>query len=266
MRRQDEERATALLWDLGTAGIQVTPGKGKRVVLLAYFADGPPDRELAAALAPLPGARLEEAPVPEVDWVARFREGFRPFRAGGFRIAPSWAPGEGGSDLLIVEPGAAFGTGTHETTRLCLAALEARAGERPLGSVLDLGTGSGLLAVAAAKLGARSVTALDLDPLALDAARLHARLNQVDLRLLRADGGSCFRAEAFDTVLANLTAALLLERQVEISRLPAVGGALILSGMLERDAGALARAYAGRGRVERRREGEWAALVVRGER
>jgi ribosomal protein L11 methyltransferase len=265
VRRQDEERATALLFELGTAGIQVTPGRGKRVVLLAYFAEGPEDREVAAALAPLPGARLEAAPVPEVDWVARFREGFRPFRVGGFRIAPSWAPGEDGSDLLIVEPGAAFGTGTHETTRLCLAALEARAGEGPLGRVLDLGTGSGLLAVAAAKLGARSVTALDIDPLALDAARLHARLNKVELSLLRADGGSSFRAGAFDTVLANLTAALLLERRDEIVRLRAAGGVLVLSGMLEEDAGALARAYADRGRVERRREGEWAALLVRGE-
>jgi ribosomal protein L11 methyltransferase len=265
VRRQDEERATALLWDLGTAGIQVTPGKAKRVVLLAYFAEGPQDRDVAAALAPLPGARLEAAAVPEVDWVARFREGFRPFRVGRFRIAPSWAPGEPGSDLLIVEPGAAFGTGTHETTRLCLAALESRAAEGPLGRVLDLGTGSGLLAVAAVKLGARSVTALDLDPLALEAARLHARLNQVELRLLRADGGSSLRAGAFDTVLANLTAALLRERRDEITRLRAAGGALVLSGMLGKDAGALARAYAGRGRVERRRDGEWAALVVRGE-
>ncbi|HWW92224.1 MAG TPA: 50S ribosomal protein L11 methyltransferase [Vicinamibacteria bacterium] len=266
MRQEDEERATALLWDLGTAGIEVTPGKGERVVLLAYFAEALPDREVAAALAPLPGARLEAAPVPEVDWVARFREGFRPFRVGRFRIAPSWAPGEDGSDLLIVEPGAAFGTGTHETTRLCLAALEARAGEGPLGRVLDIGTGSGLLAVAAAKLGARLVIALDLDPLALEAARLHARLNRVELRLLRADGGSPFRAGAFDTVLANLTAALLHERRDEITRLRAPGGALVLSGMLDEDARALTRAYAGRGRVEQRREGEWAALVVGGER
>jgi ribosomal protein L11 methyltransferase len=266
VRQQDEEQATALLWDLGTAGIEVTPGKGKRVVLLAYFAQGPEDHELAAALAPLPGARLEAAPVPEVDWVARFRESFRPFRVGRFRIAPSWARGDDGNDLLIVEPGPAFGTGTHETTRLCLAALEALAGEGPLGRVLDLGTGSGLLAVAAIKLGARSVTAVDLDPLALESARLHARLNQVELRLLRGDGGSAFRPRAFDTVLANLTAALLHERLDEITRLRAKDGVLVLSGMLEEDAPALARAYGGRGRVGRRREGEWAALVVRGER
>jgi ribosomal protein L11 methylase PrmA len=91
-------------------------------------------------------------------------------------------------------------------------------------------------------------------------------LNQVQLRLLRADGGSPFRPGAFDTVLANLTAALLYERRDEITCLRAQGGVLVLSGMLEKDAAALARAYAGRGRVGRRREGEWAALVVRGER
>jgi ribosomal protein L11 methyltransferase len=256
--------ATALLWDLGTAGIEVTPGRGEEVALLAYFAEGKDEGEVAAALAPLSGARVEATPVPEVDWVARFRESFRAFKAGRFRIAPPWDLPPDRSDLLIVSPGRAFGTGTHETTRLCLAALETLAGEGPIGRMLDLGTGAGLLAVAAAKLGARGVTALDLDPEAIESARLHVRMNQVEVRLLRADGGRPFRRGVFDLICANLTVALLRERRDELGRLLAPGGTLILSGMLAADVRGLAKAYAGLGRVARQEEeGEWAALLVR---
>jgi ribosomal protein L11 methyltransferase len=128
--------------------------------------------------------------------------------------------------------------------------------------VLDLGTGSGLLAVAALKLGAREVTALDLDPVAIESARLHARLNEVPLRLVRGDGGGPFRPRSFDLVLANLSAGLLHERRGEITGLLAPRGSLILSGMLVSDAAALAEAYAPAGLVRRKRRGEWAALVV----
>jgi ribosomal protein L11 methyltransferase len=78
-------------------------------------------------------------PVPDVDWVARFRDGFRALRSGRFLIAPAWAAPEPSPDVLLVDPGRAFGTGTHETTRLCLAALEELARLRPLGRTLDLG-------------------------------------------------------------------------------------------------------------------------------
>jgi ribosomal protein L11 methyltransferase len=259
----DEEMATALLFDLGTAGIEVKPGTGEEVALLAYFREGKDEGEVAAALAPLPGVRVEEASVPEVDWVARFRAGFRPFRAGRFRIAPPWDLPPDRKDLLIVVPGRAFGTGTHETTRLCLAALEQLAGEGPIGRVLDLGTGAGLLAVAAAKLGARAVTALDIDPEAIESARLQVRLNQVEVRLLRADGGRPLRGGVFDLICANLTVPLLRERRDEMARLLAPGGTLILSGMLAVDAPGLAAAYAGLGVVRPGQEGEWAALLVR---
>ena len=109
-------------------------------MLLAYF-PGPAD--VAEALRALPSARLEPIAVPDVDWVASFREGFRAFDVGGFRVVPAWEPAPAGARVLRVDPARAFGTGTHETTRLCLLALEGLAAERPLGRVLDLGAGTG---------------------------------------------------------------------------------------------------------------------------
>ena len=169
----DEDLAAAALWEAGTAGVEVCPRSGDRVDLLAYFEDDAPSP--VPALLPLRAA-VEPADVPDVDWVARFREGFRSFRVGRFVVAPPWEATEAPSaaDLLVVDPGRAFGTGTHETTRLCLGALEDLACRRPLGRTLDLGAGTGLLAIAAARLGAFPVVASDLDPEATASSRHHA--------------------------------------------------------------------------------------------
>ena len=163
--------------------------------------------------------------------------------------------------MLVVDPGQAFGTGTHETTRLCLAAIESLAARRPLGRTLDLGSGTGLLAIAASRLGAAPVCASDLDPEATASSQLHARLNSTRLAVARADGGRGFRAAAFDLVLANLMAPLLIERAQEIQRLLAPGGVLVLSGLLTPDVPAVTAAFAACGPPATRQDGEWAALV-----
>jgi len=268
----DEDAATAVLWEQGTLGIEVR-GEGRLgdAELLAYFPDVPGlEPALAAALVPLPRARLQRAEVPEVDWVARFREGFRAFHAAGFVVTPPWEdlsstphPSLGPSRphvVLIVDPGRAFGTGTHESTRLCLGLLRDLAKRGPLGRVLDLGTGSGILAIAAARLGARTATAVDLDPEAVAAARHHARLNAVELRLVRADLAAALMPGAFDLVVANIAAPLLRERRHEILALAAP--AIVLSGLLATDAEAVRAGYEHAGRIEVRQDGEWAALLV----
>lgn len=261
-----EETATTLFWEHQTTGIEVQPGEDGQVVLLAYFYECYGlEARLREALRSLPRWSLERAPVTEVDWVSRFREGFRPFRAGGFLIAPHWevpAPRPRAEPLLIVDPGRAFGTGTHETTRLCLSALAEMAEERGLGRVLDLGTGTGILAVASALRGARSATGVDIDPEAIDSARHHARLNGVEVRLVLGDGGRPFAPASFDLVLANLTAALLRERRDEIPRLCAPGAAAVLAGFLTEDAAAIREAYRGLGPATLRTDGEWAAFVI----
>jgi len=258
-----EDEATGVLWDLGTTGIEVLRAPEGRALLLAYFRDRAGLGEaLQTALDPL-GARLEATAVPEVDWVSRFRETFRGFAAGRFRIAPPWDLPErmrAHERLIRVDPGRAFGTGTHETTRLCLAAIEAAFAERTPRRVLDVGTGTGILGVAAALLGAPCVIGIENDPEALASARHHARLNDVALRLVRGDGGAALRPGAFDLVLANLTAPLLRAHAGEIAALLAPAGVLVLAGLLTEEADVVRAAYAALGDAREARDGEWSSL------
>ena len=255
----DEDLATAALWEAGTAGVEVRGAPQGRVGLLAYFADDAPP--LSLALLP-PGAVVEAALVPEVDWVAHFRAGFRAFRVGRFVVAPPWDAPDGASpEVLVVDPGRAFGTGTHETTRLCLGALEDLAARRPLGRTLDLGSGTALLAIAAGRLGAGPVFASDIDPEATSSSRHHARINGTRLGVVRADGGRGLRAASFDLVLANLMALLLVDRSTEIRSLLAPGGALVLSGLFADDLPLVREAFVACGTPTERLDGEWGALV-----
>lgn len=253
-----EDEAVATLWEAGTCGLEVRPRADAQVELLAYFEDPADVEALSRAL---PGARVEAVPVPEVDWVARFREGFRPFRVGRFTVSPRWDALPPSPDRLVVDPGRAFGTGTHETTRLCLEALEDLASRRRLGRTLDLGSGTALLAVAAQRLGAGPVFASDIDPEATAASALHARLNAGRIHVVRADGGTAFRPGAFDLVLANLMAILLVDRAAEVRALLAPDGALVLSGLLLDDVAPVREAFAACGPPRVRTLGEWAALV-----
>jgi ribosomal protein L11 methyltransferase len=258
----DEDVATALLWEAGTQGIEVrTAPEG--AVLLAYFSD-PADVE--GALRAIPAARVEAVSVPDVDWVKSFREGFRAFDVGRFRIVPAWDPVPGSGLVLRVDPARAFGTGTHETTRLCLRTLARLAGEGTLGRVLDLGAGTGILAVAAVRLGAERVIAADIDEEAVDSARHHAALNNAPVLVVRGDGGHAFRPGSFDLVVANLTAPLLVERAEEIMGLVAPGGRLVLSGLLGSDLRDVQTTYRLFSLLSRSTAGEWAALELENRR
>src|SRR5688572_19072565 len=148
-----EDAVIAALWENGTTGLHVQPSAPEVVVFAAYF----PLRhgleaDLRASLSRCGVTVLEPSSVPDVDWVARFRDGFRAFRVGRFHVVPAWeepaATEDAGAIPLRILPARAFGTGTHESTRLCLTALEALAARAPLGRVLDVGGGTGILAVA----------------------------------------------------------------------------------------------------------------------
>ena len=261
----DEDLATALLWEAGTLGLQVTAAGGD-AVLLAYFSAGAASAaSILVALDRLPVARIENAAVPEVDWVARFRDGFRPFQAGPFHVVPAWAADAAGDGRrLIVDPGQAFGTGTHESTRLCLAALEALCAARRPRRVLDVGTGSGILAIAARLLGAGTAVGIEIDADALPAARDHAALNGVAVHLVRGDGARAVRPGAFDLVLANIAAPLLVDHARELAEACRPGGDLVLAGVLRDDVAAVRAAFtAFAASIDVRTDGEWAALVLR---
>ncbi len=160
----------------------------------------------------------------------------------------------------------AFGTGLHPTTRLCLAALESLAGARGLDGrrVLDVGCGSGILAIAAAKLGAGSVVGLDTDPIAIEATAANARRNRV-VRTVRARLGSVPSREApFDIVLANLIASILVTLAAELAAELRPGGVLVASGIfLDREPEVRGGFEAAGLRIAgREAEGDWVALVA----
>jgi ribosomal protein L11 methyltransferase len=198
--------------------------------------------------------RLEDA-----DWVALTQRQFQPMRVGErLWIVPTWhEPPDPRAVNVVLDPGAAFGTGSHPTTRLCLAWLEGRvgAGDR----VLDYGCGSGILAIAALKLGAASAVGVDVDPLALEAARYNSRRNGVPLEVLDAQGA--IRGDATLTV-ANILANPLRMLAPVIAAQTRAGGAIALSGILDGQAGDVTAAYAPYARLEvAGREAGWVLLA-----
>jgi ribosomal protein L11 methyltransferase len=183
---------------------------------------------------------LEIKTIEDADWVALTQKQFEPIRVGKrLWIVPTWYELPDPEAVnVILDPGAAFGTGTHPTTRLCLAWLEEnlRRGD----TVLDYGCGSGILAIAALKLGAGSARAVDIDPLALDAARYNARQNHVELEVLGA--GESLPGAARITV-ANILANPLRMLAPVICTHTVSGGRIALSGILEQQAADVIAAY-----------------------
>jgi ribosomal protein L11 methyltransferase len=196
------------------------------------------------------------------DWLAEWKKGWRPVEVGRFVVAPPWSEVEEAPGRLVirVEPGMAFGTGTHETTRLCLAAVEKHFRGK---SFLDVGTGTGVLAIAAAKLRpAAHVEACDIDPLAVSVAEENARLNGVGGRIEFRVGTVEETTASADLVCANLTADVILPLLPAL--LGATCGRLVLSGILDTQAAqVVARLLElGVGDYEMERDGEWVAFVV----
>ena len=183
-------------------------------------------------------------PVPDRDWVTLTQAQFAPTQiTPGFWIVPSWhaRPPEA-SCVIRLDPGMAFGTGTHPTTRMCLRWLARRSqGSAPSWQrVLDNGCGSGILAIGAARVGAVSVEAVDIDPLAVEATRANARINDVAVRSGLPDSAR----GCYGLVLANILATpLKLLAPVLCGHLD-VGGDLVLAGLLERQAADIAKVYA----------------------
>jgi ribosomal protein L11 methyltransferase len=213
----------------------------------------------------------------EADWANAWKAHFPVLRIGRrIVIRPTWRRHRRQPDdiVLALDPGMAFGTGLHPTTRLCLAALESLgdrgmlAGGAPDGGparVLDVGCGSGILAIAAAKLGAREVLAVDVDPIAVEASAANARRNRL-ARVIRAREGSAPSGEGpFDVVLANLIASLLVTLADGLVADLRPGGTLLASGIFENREADVVAAFEARGLAVtgRRTEGEWIALEVR---
>ena len=227
----------------GEPGAEAAPWPRAR--LAALFEEGAdPRNAMAAALSERGIEALGPAFVDRVadeDWVALTQRQFWPIRVGErLWVVPTWHdPPETDAVNVVMDPGAAFGTGWHPTTRLCLAWLErhVRAGDR----VLDYGCGSGILGIAAMKLGAKLAAGVDVDPRALEAARYNASINGVHLEVLEAGAAI---AEPATITVANILANPLRVLAPLIAFHTRAGGRIALSGILDDQAAEVAAAYA----------------------
>lgn len=257
----DAELVLADLLDFAPNGLEEVRRDDGRIEFALYGAPGelPTLPDLRAAV----GRTLVEVVTAEVadDWAERWRDFHQPVEiAGRVHVRPPWAdPAPPGLIDLAIDPAQAFGTGAHPTTRLCLELLVAA---DPNGSLLDVGCGSGVLAIAAAQLGFAPVTAVDHDPASIFATEQNARANQARLATTRID----LRRQSLppaDTVVANLIAALMLAL---VESLAATPRQIFVSGLLHQQVDdAVATLTAGHQELhetDRRVLGDWAAVVL----
>jgi ribosomal protein L11 methyltransferase len=271
---------TNFLWEQGALGVveEETPGVPPR--LRAFFAESKSSTGLLAAVSDYRaslralGFRLageaEVAPLLDEAWASAWQQSFPPRLVGRrLRVLPPWLDGDGAEPApgaqdrvtVVIEPGRAFGTGHHGTTEGCLVLLEEALAAAPGAAVLDIGTGTGILAIAALRLGAPRVLAIDLDPDAVAATRVNAERNGcAGLTVRLAEPPEI--DEAAPIVVANLLTHSHLALAAQYARLVAPGGQLVLGGMLEDEDDRVTVALAAAGFERRARvalEG-WASL------
>ncbi len=276
-----------LIWDEVMGGLPSGQGPGpasapaSEVTVVAHFPAterlGPRLERLGRHLRDLRASGLDPGPaevstteVDDRDWVDAWKAYFKPRRLGRrMVIRPTWEEYESGPDdlVIVLDPGMAFGTGTHATTAGCLLFLEEvmAGGER----VIDVGTGSGVLAVAAAKLGAATVAAVDLDEASIIAAKANVLENGVADRVSVAMGDAGvfldgFASGATDLVVANLVAGLLVRFAGGVARGLRPGGLVIGSGIVNTRLDEVVRAFAEAGLtvVDRKDEGDWVTILA----
>ncbi len=284
--REFVEPLTSLFLKYGHAGVAVeepggfnpdegeSPPVSEHVRVMTYLPVGPTTKSregsidvgvrLMAQLGPV--SRLRSREVDEADWQDSWREHFHTLHVGSRTvIVPTWRSYEPAESDVVIEldPGMAFGTGHHPTTTMCLKALEQSV--TPGCSVLDLGCGSGILSIAAAKLGASEVLALDIDTTAVETAMANVRQNGVDT-VVRVDEGTLpypsLRPGGYDVVVANISSTVISSLAGSIARAARPGGRVVASGILDQARGPVVQRLEETGlhleRVDV--DGDWVAL------
>lgn len=270
------EAVSEILSRVGYNGIAVEvplePGRGTDHTVKAYvvedadaFAKVSDVRDALGHLQAFglgPIGELVARRVDDEDWLESWKAEFVPIRIGAFLVRPTWAkPTSGEAIELVLDPGMAFGTGLHPTTQQCLEALSTLPLESK--SVLDVGTGSGILAIAAAKRGASPVVAVDTDTLAVDAARANAMHNGVAIPV--GEGSAEDVPGRFDVVVANIVSPVLQRIAPHLAARLAGGGTLLAAGISAPAESATRDAFA-RTRLElldRTERDDWVALALR---
>jgi ribosomal protein L11 methyltransferase len=275
--RVGETAATTQLWAFNTTGIEVSEDSPDFITLRAYFNSAPDLERLRGQI--IRGLQLIDLPefalrniksltIADQDWLAEWKKGYEPIAIGQrLLICPSWRRDQvkdSGRIVVEIDPGMAFGTGTHETTRGCLEMLEKY---WQGGALLDAGTGTGILAIAAIKLhpGSR-VVGFDVDPEAIEVAMENAAINGVaDDIEIEVNKLSSFHDQDFDMVMANLTSDVIITLAADFAQVIKPGGVLIVSGILLEQGDELKSAFEKRGFkvIEEKPDGEWVTFVLR---
>jgi ribosomal protein L11 methyltransferase len=276
-----EDALVSFLVDCGIPGVQVE-GEGESLTFTAYLPRERPFvplqdalKSYVVALEEIHGPFAHRGPEIEElrgeDWREAWKSHFHVTTISSrLVVKPSWETLEPGPGVVVLEidPGQAFGTGLHATTRMCLTWIDEMVREErgfvPT-SALDLGTGTGILAIALARLGVREIWAVDNDPLATEAARVNARINGVADRVMVVDGSlGEIRGRSFPLVLGNLTGALLLSVARDLGGFVEPRGRLLLSGILTEEKEKLRVGFerVGLGWLGEREDGEWCAMLL----
>ncbi|MGH9856195.1 MAG: 50S ribosomal protein L11 methyltransferase, partial [Blastocatellia bacterium] len=277
--RVGETAATTQLWAFNTTGVEISEDINNPdfITLRAYFNSAPDTEKLREQI--LRNLKLIDLPefalrgitsmtIADQDWLAEWKKGYEPIAVGRrLLICPSWRRDQArNTDRVVIEidPGMAFGTGTHETTRGCLEMLEKywRGG-----SLLDVGAGTGILAIAAYKLfpGSR-VVGFDVDPEAVEIALENAAINGVaDEVVIEVNKLSSFHGHEFDVVLANLTADVIIPLATDFAQVIKPAGALIVSGVLREQTDDVLSSLTSLNfaLIESKPEGEWVTMALR---
>jgi len=273
------EPISNFLMEKGATGIEEVEEDFKRERLKVYFLQDGGEQKVVRSLRrylkslqeinpKLPHIETETASIPEQDWGENWKRFFKPLRVGSrFVVKPPWARIrlKRGEIPIEMTPGMAFGTGTHATTKLCMESLEKRLKKRGL-SVLDVGTGSGILSIAAGRLGAGEVLGIDIDQLAVEIARENVSRNQVSDTVRIKKGRIGDIRNRFDLVVANLDFRSLKKMRMALIRHIKRQGFLILSGVLETEEERLRQQYIDTKIlqwIETDRKGEWVCLTFR---
>lgn len=206
---------------------------------------------------------FESVLIPEQDWNESWKKSFQPIDVGSFTILPPWEGPRSGRINLVIDPAMAFGTGHHETTRSCLVLMDKYAAAPGIDGFLDVGTGTGILAIAAAKRGWRNVIGVDTDLLAVEAALKNIELNRVSGVHIR-EGSISDVGGRFGRITANIISGVLIQLAPEIAAHLSYNGTAILSGILKGQDDDVIEAMeeAGLKLIERYDDGKWRSLVM----
>ncbi len=264
------DAASALLFELGAEGVEerdmstLAKSPGANIVtLVGSFSTREAADEAMGSLDDEFNPRIEE--IIGDAWRDEWKKHFRPFEvARGLVVRPPWEPYDAkpGEHVLLLEPGRAFGTGLHETTKLVAQALEREKERMHNAHILDVGTGSGILGLVALALGAQTVLATDIDDDALAVARENAEANGLTARFRTANTPPGEIDEQFPIVLANIEARVLIPMAPELAARVAPGGVLLLSGILVGQEDDVRAAYAQLGARDIVTMGEWVLVTL----